>query len=96
MTSYSSPGPLRTLVAPKVSMVGLPLQGTAVGKKPPIGVGAILTGSNVDVAVGCAGGGFVAVGLLPPPDWVAVAGGGVGVLVGTVWLAPNPQTGFIK
>ena len=76
-------------------MVGLLPQGTAVGKKPPTGVGAISTGSNVEVAVdvACAGGGFVGAGSLPPPpDLVAVAGGGVGVLVGIVWLAAEPYT----
>ena len=76
-------------------MVGLLPQGTAVGKKPPTGVGAIFTGSKVEVGVGWLGAGvYVAVGLLlPPPDCVAVGGTGVGVRVGMVWLGSAPQTG---
>ena len=75
-------------------MVGLLLQETAVGKNPPTGVGAMFTGSKVDVGVvEAAAGTWVAVGLFPPPpDWVAVGGRGVGVRVGTVCLAPAPHT----
>ena len=68
-------------------MVGLPLQGSAVSKKPPSGVGAISTGNKVDVAVGPTepAGVLVAVGsgVFPPADGVFV-GGGVGVRVGIV------------
>ncbi len=98
ITSYSRPGPLRTLVASKVWMVGLLPQGTAVGKKPPTGVGAIFTDSKVDVGVGSeSSAGVVGVGsllppLLPPPEEVAVGGGGVGVRVGIVWLVLEPYT----
>jgi hypothetical protein len=83
-------------------MVGLLLQGTAVGKNPPTGVGAIAAGSRVEVGLGPgsppAGGVWVAVELGTPPLGCVAAGGTVGggtdVRVGMVWAASRLQTVF--